>query len=144
MKIEVNKPYRTRSGLKAVVLLNTASYQIQHINTPLIGYVESDMGHRYYQSWDNKGCCDNRGYDEGRNIVGTWIEPQPKVTLLELPAPVKKVNVGDEYWIIQDDRVVRVIYLAHKVQTRYLSCGRLYASESDAKAWLNAMKGARR
>lgn len=135
------------SGGQEVRIKYDLSIHYHDVGRPLVGYVkyQGDDWEEYELLWRKNGAySDTDGY-HGMNIVGMKEEPQPLVDVGKLPAPLKEAKAGDEVWFDMNGKITPFtfdIYASddvHKMKT-----GKLFATEADAKAWLDAMVGARR
>lgn len=72
MKIEKCGEYKTRLGVKAVVVSTNGQGR-----QTIIGYIVLPSGTHLMAEWKESGIFFNNGEDSGNDIVGEWVEPKP-------------------------------------------------------------------
>lgn len=90
MKLEANKFYRTRSGLKVKVVCT--DYPSKN---PIIGYYTSLGGFSYIQTWNESGhIVQDHGGDY--DIISEWVD-EPKTKKVTLRRALYSSNGG--FWL---------------------------------------------
>ncbi|MFK3559240.1 pyruvate kinase [Pasteurella multocida] len=151
-KALAGEPVVLRNGNKAFVkfVLENPLYE----DNQVVGFHIDDEGNEEGINWRKDGIHIpnvNSMYD----IIGMWEEQQPTVKLT-LPCPLKEIEEGQEFWhIVQDSDPLGIAWAKVDVSmsvfnkdniyhSSLLDAGLAFKSEKDVKAWLDAMKNARR
>lgn len=141
-KALTGEPVKTRDGNKAyVIAIVDAPEELS--NYHLIGYGFNGI-HKEFMHWGKTGkaLLDDISCDD---IVGMWEEPRPTVTLT-LPCPLKEPR--EDMYRLSDDIIIKSSYKIEKPEGTYskraMNNGLYFATESDAQAWLDALKNSRR
>lgn len=137
------KPCVNSKGDKVVIFADVSN--LLKTGTPIYGVVYPKVGMNYVENYSKTGQCS--GFQSP--LVGMWKEKQPEVDVGVLPAPLLEVDDGERVWgWMNYDGSFRTIEFtfehrseSHKAE---LGGGNVFATEEDAQAWLDAMKGARR
>ncbi len=80
---------------------------------------------------------------EGWRLYVEPKQPEPETITVTLPKPFKP-RQGDEYWFIYTENNVLCVIKANRFfnSDKFTPDGNYFRTESDAQAWLDAMKGA--
>lgn len=145
---------KTRDGRKVRFIFNGNELGIKDSYT-LVGYVQNRDKTEWdseTESWTAKGMFYCGGSTSDLDIIGLWQETQPLVNMGELPAPIKKAEIGGHYYFLSfkqnntRNAIVESISYCPIVDFHcyLLNSGQLFATKADCQAWLDAMQGARR
>lgn len=137
------KPCINAKGNKVVIFADAGN--LIESTYPLFGVVYAQVGMNYVERYSATG--DVPGFES--KLVGMWEDPQPKVNIMGLPSPLLKVEDGESVWCwIDYNGSYRTLEFTFEQSSTSDKCklesGLIFATEEDAQAWLDAMKGARR
>lgn len=136
------EPVMLRNGQKAYIKYNLLD-EIKSLNVkvgmyPLVGY-RLEYNYINNTSWDVLGIAKyhaTREYD----IIGMYEEP--KISIEDLPKPFKPKE-GEVYYSIGGYHNGTIVKMQANCMTDIsILSGNCFRAESDAKAWLDAMKNA--
>lgn len=141
---------QTRDGRKARVIFNEKELH-PGSSQPILGFITTADGAWFsnLRRWNIDGIHSYYATPHALDLVGMWEEPQPKVNIMGLPSPLLKVEDGERVWCwIDYNGSYRTLEFTFEQSSTSDKCklesGLIFATEEDAQAWLDAMKGARR
>lgn len=138
-KAKAGEPVMLRDGTKAFVLgLINPEFNMAY---PMRGYVHTQAGIENF-AWTLDGRFSSLA-EHTSDIVGMWEEkPQPRVNVV-IPAPLKEPREGMYY--IEGKQICKPVYTTdNKFLEVYINSTFYFATEADARAFLEAMENSRR
>ncbi|HDR1409416.1 TPA: pyruvate kinase [Pasteurella multocida] len=146
------EPVVLRNGSKAFVKFEVPKELRENNFADIVGF--RIRGNEFIvKEWDIAGVARfSCGYED---IIGMYEEPRPTATI-NFTCPLKEIEEGQEFWhIVQDSDPLGIAWAKVDVSmsvfnkdniyhSSLLDAGLAFKSEKDVKAWLDAMKNARR
>lgn len=138
------QPVITRKGDKAFILNNLNDLKDKGFTPtyPLVGIIQNKTE---VFCWTLEGRISLHTDEALGDIVGMWEEPRATVTLT-LPCPLKEPREG--MYRLSEDLIIKSSYKIERPNGTYskkaMDNGLYFATESDAQAWVDALKNSRR
>ena len=146
-KALAGEPVQLRNGCKGSVIADTDNCKIapplpwKYPLLVVFEQVDGSVNRGYFKRSGSFG-----GVNSPFDIIGMWEEPRPMVQLPPLPAPLKECENGQIVALISSRSrgVVKYEFGRGTFDETLLEDGQFFASKTDAQAWIDAMREARR